>query len=197
MNEPQGIVNATMKLAILASLGLLTLGPLAPNCVAENANCASELAQAKQVAAKQDYATFDQTAGGGWRLLAEKDTCLAEAGELIDFYLARRPDLQRSQRVNLSFHAGQVYALAGKNDDAVKRFRRAVVNPSVPLEFKWSEYVLATIAFLEHDADSLVKNRDIIADAVSYSSNGSNLQVVDLLIKNFGRSYKDAIRSKQ
>jgi hypothetical protein len=183
-----------MKHALRSTLVVIVAGFLAPGCFAEGDDCAVALAQAKKVASTQDYDKFDQTRGEGWRALAERQSCFAEAGYLIDSYLARRTDLRESQRVNLSFHAGQVYAFAGRDDEAVKRFRSAVHNPSASPEFKWSEYVLATIAFLEHDGEGLVKNRDVIADAASDSPNQSNLQIVDLLMANFGKSYKDALR---
>jgi hypothetical protein len=174
-------------------LAAIVFAFLAPACLAETGECTSALAQARKTAPALNYEKFDQTPGEGWRSLAERRSCFVEAGQLIDAYLAGTSGLRDSQRVNLSFHAGQVYAFAGKNEEAVKRFRSAIVNPSAPPEFKWSEYVLATISFLEQDAEGLVKNRDVIADAASYPPNQSNLRVVDLLMANFGRSYKDAL----
>jgi len=159
-----------------------------------NGDCVSALADAKKAASAQDYQKFDQTPGQGWRQLAEQQSCFLEAGDLIDSYLATRSDLRESQRVNLSFHAGQVYAFGGRNDEAVKRFRNAVRNPSAPPQFKWSEYVLATIAFLDHDADALVKNRDVIADATGDPANQSNLRIIDFLIANFDKPYQEALR---
>jgi hypothetical protein len=183
-----------MKRALLAVVTTILLGVAASDCLGEDDTCAPSLAQARKTSLTQNYAQFDQTPGEGWRRLAEQESCFAEAGNLIDLYLTGRSDLRDSQKVNLSFHAGQVYAFAGKNDEALKRFRGAIVNLAAEPEFKWSEYVLATIAFLEHDADSLVKYRNIIEDAASYSPNASNLQIVDLLIKNFDRPYRDALR---
>jgi len=159
-------------------------------------DCGPALADAKKTALTVNYEKFDQTPGQGWRRLGEVDACFAEAGSLIDFYLAGKSKLTASQKVNLSFHAGQVYAFAGKDDEALKRFRSAVVNPAASPEFKWSAYVLATIAFLQHDADALVKNRNIIADAASYAPNATNLELVDGLMANFDRPYREAIRRK-
>jgi hypothetical protein len=156
------------------------------------AACSEDLARAMTQALQMDYARFDQTPDEGWRRLSQR-SCLVEAGQLIDLYLHDKPGLSASQKANLSFHAGQVYAFADKNDEALKRFRSAIVNPSAPREFKWSEYVLATIAFLEHDADRLVENRNAIEDAASYAPNRTNLEVVDRLIAGFGRSYKEAL----
>jgi hypothetical protein len=183
-----------MKHALRTTLIALAISSVAAAAFAEVDDCSASLARAKKAAATQDYDKFDQTPDDGWRNLAERRSCFLEAGHLIDAYLAGRSDLRESQRVNLSFHAGQVYAFAGRDDEAVKRFRSAIHNPSAPPEFKWSEYVLATIAFLDHDAEELVRNRDAIEDAASYTPNQSNLKIVDLLVANFGKSYRDALR---
>ena len=187
---------AALKRALIAVAAIAVAFPAA-ECLAKAGPCEASLAEATKPALALDYEKFDQTPGEGWRRLAEQQSCFVEAGQLIDSYLAGRSDLRDSQRVNLSFHAGQVYAFGGRDEEAVKRFRRAVVNRSAPPEFKWSEYVLATISFLEHDAEGLVKNRDVIADAAGYSPNQSNLRIVDLLIAGFGRPYKDALQRSQ
>ena len=178
---------------LLAAAASIVFSLPASDCLAETGACASTFARMMKTAPALPYQKFDQTPGEGWRLLAEQQSCFAEAGQLIDAYLAGRPDLRDSQKVNLAFHAGQVYAFAGKEPEAVKRFRGAIVNPSAPPEFRWSEYVLATIAFLEHDAEGLVRNRDVIADAAAFAPNQSNLQIVDRLIAGFGRPYREAL----
>ena len=181
----------------LITFAMIVVAFPAAECLAKTGPCEAALAEATKSASTLDYDKFDQTPGEGWRWLAERQSCFVEAGQLIDAYLASRSDLRESQRVNLSFHAGQAYAFGGRDEEAVKRFRRAVVNRSAPPEFKWSEYVLATISFLEHDAEGLVKNRDVIADAAGYAPNQSNLRIVDLLIAGFGRPYKDALHRSQ
>ena len=177
------------KLAVIALLMVATIAR------AEDDRCRSMIDEAKRTSAALTYRDFDQTDGKGWRSLA--DSCPIAAAELIEFYTTSKSDLTASQKVNLSFHAGQLYALGGNDAEAIKRFRLAVVNPAASPEFKWSEYVLATIAFLEHDAEALVRNRDLIADAGNDAPNQTNLKVVDRLIANFGRSYKEAMRNKK
>jgi hypothetical protein len=163
-----------------------------PTWASATSSCSAALAQARQWAPDMSYVKFDQTPGEGWRRLTQQ-SCFVEAGELIDSYLAVKPGLGDSQKTNLSFHAGQVYAFADRSDEAVRRFRSAIVNPSAPPEFKWSEYVRATIAFLEHDDERLVENRNAIEDAASYAPNRTNLEIVDRLIAGLGRSYKEAL----
>jgi hypothetical protein len=189
------IIAERMRHPVLRKLAVVLAVLLAGDCLAGGEDCPAALVRARTVARSQSYVTFDQTPGGGWRLLAEGKSCFAEAGELIDFYVAGKEGLGAGKRANLSFHAGQVYAFAGRADEALKRFRRAVVNPEAPAEFKWSEYVLATISFLEHDSEGLVRHRDAIADAPG-SANQSNLRVIDLLIANFDRPYREALRRR-
>ena len=177
-----------MSFGLALTLLALTTGP--------DYSCPAMLAEAKRTAPAMAYREFDQTEDQGWRRLAGQP-CLAEAADLIDFYRANRADLGPSSKVNLSFHAGQLQAMAGNYAEAIKRFRTAEVNPSVPPEFKWSEYVRATIAFLQHDAEELVRNRDLIADAGSFGPNQSNLKVVDRLVANFERPYKEAIAAEK
>lgn len=173
---------------------LMAFALCAATARAADDRCAAMLAEAEKTSPALTYQEFDQTEGKGWRWMVGQ-SCVAEAARLIDAYLIARDGLREVDKVNLSFHAGQTYALAGDYGEAIKRFRRAAVHPTAPPEFKWSEYVRATIAFLEHDADALVQNRDVIADAAAYGPNQSNLRVVDLLMKNFDRPYKDAIRA--
>lgn len=180
----------TIRIAmVIVSLGTHSV------CLAGDEHCANGLEEAKQAAPSESFDRFDQTPKRGWRLLAEQQQCFEEAGELIDSYLSSRADLNATQRVSLSFHAGQVYAMAGRNDEALARFRRAVVNPSASPKFKWSEYVLATMAFLEHDGEAIVKYHDAIQDAGDLESNRLNLRVVERLMANFDKSYREALSS--
>ena len=113
-----------MKNAWIASVAV-ALFCAASDGIAESSDCASALTLAAKKSPAQNYDHFDQTPGEGWRALAEQKSCFVEAGRLIDTYLVQKTDLRRSQRSNLSFHAGQVYAMAGRDEDAVKRFRAA------------------------------------------------------------------------
>ena len=68
-----------------------------------------------------DYNAFDQRRGKGWRKVAEKGHFL-EAASLIDAYIEKRTGLDVSQRVNLNFHAGKMYAFADDHRTSIDRF---------------------------------------------------------------------------
>ncbi|WP_347258155.1 hypothetical protein [Methylocaldum sp.] len=67
------------------------------------------------------YETFDQRPGSGWRKIADQGKYL-EAAKLIDRYEKEAKVLEEWQRVNLRFHAGQLYAAAEEKDEALARF---------------------------------------------------------------------------
>lgn len=136
-----------------------------------------------------DYKAFDQDLTGGWRRIAS-DKKYREAAELIDRYIAERRELPEWQRVNLRFHAGQLYAFANDKTSAVNRFKSALYAQEPPASpVKWNAYVLATIAFLEEDRSRLLALRAEISKASKCEANVPNLDVVDRLIQHFGKSY--------
>ena len=97
------------------------------------------------------YQAFDQQLGGGWRKLAEMGDFLA-AAKLIDRYEKEKYGLAQWQRVTLRFHAGQLYAFAGKKKLALARLEAAIfAKEPADWPIKWNAYVHATIAFLERD----------------------------------------------
>lgn len=58
---------------------------------------------------------------------------------------------------------------------------------------RWNDYVLATIAFLEHDKPALVLHREKVAEArEAHFGNDLNLKLRDSLVKYFDRDYKYA-----
>src|SRR5688572_10780518 len=61
------------------------------------------------------YTDFDQRPDSGWRKIASEGKLL-EAAELIDRYEKAKSGLEEWQRINLRFHAGQLYAFAGNSD---------------------------------------------------------------------------------
>jgi hypothetical protein len=135
------------------------------------------------------YRAFDQDLTGGWRRLA-REKRFREAAELIDRYVAETRDLHEWQRVNLQFHAGQLYAMAEDETSAMNRFKSAVFAQEPPdSPVKWNAYVLATIAFLEQDYSRLTALREEIARGPQWNGKAPNLDVVDRLIQDFGKSY--------
>ena len=112
------------------------------------------LAQEKGAAFEElrlSYQDFDQRPGEGWRKTAEQGKFL-EAARLIDRYESEKQGLEHWQRVNLRFHAGQLYAFADQKVQALARFKTALhPKDSNKSHLCWNAYVQATIAFLERN----------------------------------------------
>jgi hypothetical protein len=142
------------------------------------------------------YDAFDQRPGQGWRKLADEKKYL-EAAQLIDRYEKDKPGLQEWQRVNLRFHAGQMYAFADRKELALARFRTALYAAEpADAPIRWNAYVRATIAFLEHDRKKLAAMREEIANGPKRAGVVPNLDVVDRLIQHFDEPYAVAYRGK-
>lgn len=143
------------------------------------------------------YQAFDQELGGGWRKLADRGDYLA-AAKLIDFYEKEKKGLEHWQRVNLGFHAGQLYAFADKRDLALARLKLALVSKEpAGSPIKWNAYVRATMAFLERDRKKLGAFRDEMAKGPKTQGNVPNLDVVDRLIEHFDEPYAVAYRGRE
>jgi len=138
------------------------------------------------------YEAFDQTRDGGWRKIAKAGEYL-KAARSIEDYAKRRADLRSWQRINLSFHAGQLYAFAGDNETAIKRFSDAMnANEAKDSPIRWNAYVDATIAFLKKDRERILERRHEIACGPNLDGEIPNLDVVDRLIEGFDKSYAEA-----
>jgi hypothetical protein len=142
------------------------------------------------------YQDFDQRPGEGWRKIADEGNYL-EATKLIDRYEKEKKGLAEWQRVNLRFHSGQLYAFADRKDQALARFKTALV-PKEPADspIRWNAYVQATIAFLERDRKKLTELREEIAKGPKVQGVVPNLDVVDRLIEYFDEPYSVAYRGK-
>ncbi|WKJ89284.1 hypothetical protein QZJ86_14785 [Methylomonas montana] len=140
------------------------------------------------------YEAFDQHPGSGWRKIADTGK-YREAARLIDRYQQETKGLTKWQRVNLQFHAGQLYTVAGDKDLARARFKTALFeqeSPDAPV--KWNAHVGATIAFLERDRQKLAELREAIARGPKFQGIVPNLDVVDRLIACFDEPYVFAYR---
>lgn len=147
-----------------------------------------------------DFDTFDQTPAKGWRPLSNAEKYL-EAAKLIDRYLDKHTELDSSQIIMLRFHAAQMYAFDDKTDIALKYLSNTEypvsILKSVPADLKqnlqaWNTYVQATIAFLRRDKDTLQSLRLLIAKGPIIDGAPMNLDVVDRLLSNFDKPYKNA-----
>lgn len=141
------------------------------------------------------YEDFDQRPGGGWRKIAGEGE-YQEAAKLIDRYEKDKKGLEEWQRVNLRFHAGQLYAFADQKDQALARFKTALfAKEPADSPIRWNAYVWATIAFLERDRKKLAKLREEIAKGPKLKGVVPNLDVVDRLIEYFDEPYSVAYRA--
>ena len=142
------------------------------------------------------YQDFDQRPGRGWRKAADQAKYL-EAAKLIDRYEKEKQGLEKRQRVYLRFHAGQMYAFADREEQAIARFKKALLTKELDdSPIRWNAYVKATIAFLEKDREKLTELRAQIAKGPIFKGVVPNLDVVDRLIKNFDGPYSIAYRGK-
>lgn len=142
------------------------------------------------------YEAFDQRAGSGWRKIADEGKYL-EAAKLIDRYEKEKKGLEEWQRVNLRFHAGQLYAFADQKDHALSHFKKALIAKEPGASpIRWNAYVRATIAFLERDRKKLTELREEIAKGPKLQGVVPNLDVVDRLIEYFDEPYALAYRGK-
>lgn len=155
-----------------------------------------------------DADAFDQTMDGGWRPIAGAG-CFVQAAELIDEYVRMRPGLDRDDnpdRIIFRFHAGQLYATAGRTDVALDRFRESYQAEELIASLEedpddadaavglraWNAYVDATIAFLEQDRPALEAARARVARGPEFNGEPMNLSVVDRFLEHFGSSYAAA-----
>ncbi len=134
---------------------------------------------------KMDFWEFDQKPNG-WRSLRNSDGTLDynATAKLLDTYYEQKKGVPESQRTLLAFHAGQNYGFAKQTEEAISRFRKSFQNDQPD----WNAYVEATIAFLKNDKDALLKAREKLA----VMPGQMNLNVIDRLVRNFGRSYFEA-----
>lgn len=154
-------------------------------------NCALTPAE-DQAFSVMSFNDFDQTPIG-WRRIA-KMGCYHQAALLIDKYIAQhRAALQDWQLLDVTWHAGQMYAFNNEYDVAKDRFK-AAINPSEPKNttILWNAYVNASIAFLDRNMAQLQYYRAEIDAGPLYNGKKANLDVVDQLILNFDKPYSVA-----
>ncbi|MDP3737039.1 MAG: hypothetical protein Q8R02_06600 [Hyphomonadaceae bacterium] len=161
---------------------------------------------------KLTFDEFDQTLGGGWRVISKKDGCETAAADLIAGY---REEMAQHQ-AKLEWHEAQVRAAGGDTAKAIELFRSNVAfEKSVREERRSQDGILygeATIAFLENDRATLEAKRAQLAaipkpdgfdEAVAKAYKDKfpnlkpptwplNLEVVDGLIRCFGKPYSEA-----
>lgn len=144
---------------------------------------------------------FDQDLARGWRPLAQRPGCEGAAADLVRDYRA-----STESRIHILYwHEGQLRANIGEYPEAIRLMEqsRRLDDP-----FGWNPYVDATIAFLHADLGALNAARARLATLPRPSAfreqvlaNGyrlswpPNLEVVDALVRCFGRPYREAYGS--
>jgi hypothetical protein len=153
-------------------------------------DCQAELNKHLQNDLGLSYKEFDQTLGKGMRPLTHMG-CSKEAADLILVYMQKNKDFTSS----LTWHVAQQRALQGENVIAAQYARMSLKETEdfATQPLRWNDYVLATIAFLEHDLAKLKIHRNKVAEAKeSFWGNEMNLKVLDKLVENFGKGYREA-----
>lgn len=155
-----------------------------------------------------EFSAFDQDLEGGWRALYKRPECRKEAADVIRLY--RQLNVE-PRLTTLKWHEGQLRAEMGETEEAIALMASAKKEPFPHGQSQddWNAYVDATIAFLRGERDQLLSARERLArfplpDGYRYiDSEGAlqagrppnwppNLDVVDGLIRCFGRSYEEA-----
>ncbi|MBG6080178.1 hypothetical protein [Rubrivivax gelatinosus] len=180
--------NARLKLAALALPVAAMNGAAFAQTPAAAPDCATMLEQSQRLAGSQSYEQFDQAEDAGFRSLARAG-CFVEAAALIEAYAAE----QDGHAEILQWHAAQMLAKAGRYEAAVGKARLALLKHD-HASFRWNDYVLGTIGFLERDKPALMRHRDrLAAAAAAHPENLANLRVLDRLIERFDKPYAVAI----
>jgi hypothetical protein len=151
-------------------------------------DCNTMFEQSQRLARSQSYEQFDQAEDAGFRSLARAG-CFVEAAALIEAYAAQHD----GHTEILQWHAAQMLAKAGRYEAAVGKARLAQLKQE-HASFRWNDYVLGTIGFLEHDKPALERHRDrVAAAAATHPENLANLRILDRLIERFDKPYAVAV----
>jgi tetratricopeptide (TPR) repeat protein len=123
------------------------------------------------------YAAFDGLGPpSGWRVLAATG-CTELAVSLLAQYLdANRSRLSAAEAREVAFHMGQTLAMAGREQDSIAAFERAL-DGGAPAE--WATYVTATLAFVRRDALALEAARAAYA---SLAPGSMRLRIIEGLV---------------
>lgn len=188
MNSARMRGRMAKALALMAPFLLYTV-------VAAGADCDALLKEHLRTDLDLPYADFDQTKGKGFRILGDAG-CNEQAAQLIDAYIAKNHPEQSSP----TWHAAQMHAMAGDYPVAIRDAKAVLLDKEDfskdPL--RWNDYVLATIAFLQHDKATLIEHRNKVAEgAEAFWGNKTNLRFLDGLVAHFDQPYAYAYMHPQ
>ena len=140
-----------------------------------------------------DFEAFDQDMQGGWRTYGNQLKFELAAG-LIEEYIGLHPEIEEGQLSVMKWHAGQMYALADKNEKAIPFMEASKKEEDV---MSWNTYVEATIAFLKKDKELLAQKREELEmNSVMPAASDKNLILIKKLEANLEKSYLEALQSQ-
>ena len=171
-------------------LRFVFLFAVAQTSFANSIDCQAEYTKRLQTDLNLSYKEFDQTEGKGMRALAYAG-CAKEAADLIVAYIKKNDAKQSS----LFWHVAQQRASDGENAEAIRYARQSLAKEEdlSKRPLRWNDYVLATIAFLEKDKEKFLQHRENVAQGKDlHFGNAMNLKLLDGLLKNFDKNYKQA-----
>lgn len=154
------------------------------------------------------FEAFDQDLSAGWRGL-DRDKCAAGVADPLAAYRRQHRPLTDRERSILSWHEGQIRAMAGDRLRAIPLMMGGVQDDGGEIDF--ADYALGTIAFLQRDYQGLQAARARLAafprpdgfkDTVTVMQAGQplsvkvkwppNLDVLDRLIRCYDKPYREA-----
>jgi hypothetical protein len=179
---------AIASLLLTFALGSAQL-PMVSALNGANSDCAASYQTHLRTDMDLSPDAFDQTEGQGFRALA-RTGCYREAGDLIEAWMRRRDGVPS----NVHWHLAQMRAHHDDRPAAIAAARRSLRPDEAPsAAFKWNDYALATIAFLERDRAAFDRHRNALAAAASlHTGNTLNLKLIDLLGRHFELDYLQA-----
>lgn len=126
-----------------------------------------------------------------WRKLSA-DKKYNEAAELVVQYLNNHKHISNKHALN--WHAGQLFALAGQNDQA-KRYFKKTYNVFYKIfgdaDMKaWRLYAKGTIAFLEKDQPKLKK----MISQWTFEQD-KNFMTLEILLQKWNCTYQEALKN--
>jgi hypothetical protein len=177
-----------MRLPILPAAAFALAVSASPSAWPSSPDRKALLVKASQNDLSLPVDRFDQDPTVGLRAL-DAAGCTTEAAVLVERYLIGYQSNLRS----LKWHQAQLLAMTGKKREAIAAAREAI-NPAESVQhpaFKWNAYVLATIAFLEGNADELKRQAQALQSAVTVDPmNQVNLNIVLNLQRCMGKPYR-------
>lgn len=179
-----------MRFSTLSACLVLALQLHAGLAVADD--CDALLSDLRADSLSLDYATFDQTPGSGFRVLAAAG-CPSEAADLIEFYIEETGAEQRS----LVWHLAQMRGEADQIEAAITAARSTLDEGADRADgFRWNAHVRAYLGMLEQDREAFDQAvRELRGAAGAHRGNAMNLDLWERLAPHFHLGYRKALQA--